>query len=228
VWEGATPGALFSDPVTALRNWISAIAVDVSKEGVPFLMPALGWLNALLGDALPSDTMSKPPTFDLPLTGSGTYDDPWALPMIAGAPPSAEALVWLDSAAGMTTPPAAWASALLARAGTVTDLPSLLSAANGLAAFYPGLGSALKGLDPDRLATALSALETFLTQSDGVVPSNSAGTERRKLDRACGRRAGGYFGASFAAPGSSGDYADSFADRCLGWGSRGRAHGFCC
>jgi hypothetical protein len=174
VWEGATPGALFSDPVTALRNWISAIALNVSKEGVPFLMPAIGWLNALLGDALPSDTMSKPPTFDLPLTGSGTYDDPWALPMIAGAPPSAEALVWLDSAAGVTTPPAAWASALLARAGTVTDFPSLLSAANAIAAFYPGLGSALKGLDPDGLATALSALEIFLTQSDGVVPSNSA------------------------------------------------------
>ncbi len=172
--EGATPGALFTDPVTSLRNWINAVALNVSKEGMPFLMPALGWLNALLGDALPSDTMTTPPTFDLPLTGSGTYDNPWALPMIAGSPPAAEALVWLDSSAGVTTTPTAWASALLARAGAVTDYSSLLNAVGAISAFYPGLDSALKGLDPDGLATSLGTLQAFLNASDGVVTSNSA------------------------------------------------------
>lgn len=167
-------GSLFSDLLAALRNWISKVALGASGNGVPFLMPALSWLNALAGDALPDSAFQIPPTFDLPLSGSGTYNDPWALPMIAGTPPATEVLVWLDSASGVVAPPAAWANFLLANAGKVVDFPSLLRAAQALRPFYPALASTMRGLDLSGLANAFSALSTYLQSTDGVVTPSSA------------------------------------------------------
>ena len=172
--DPAAPGSLFSDPFTAVRKWLSQVALGVSGNGVPFLMPGLAWLNALAGDALPDNPFETPPTFDLPLAGSGTCEDPWSLPMIAGAPPAAELLVWLDSATGLTAPPPAWASALLANAGSIVSFESLLAAVRALGPFYPALASATRSLDPSTLADALSSLSSYLQGTDGVVTPTSA------------------------------------------------------
>lgn len=172
--DPAGPGSLFSNPLPAVRTWLSQIALGVSANGRPFLWPGLNWLNALAGEAIPETQFETPPTFDLPLTGSGTYDDPWALPMIAGSPPSAELLVWLDSASGMAVPPAVWAKALIANAGSITDFLSLLRFASALAPFYPLLASTFQGLDLSTLSGALAALADYLKDSDGVVTPSSA------------------------------------------------------
>jgi hypothetical protein len=167
------PGTLFTDPFTAVRNWLATIALNTSIEGTPFLAPALAWLNAFLGDALPDAPDVLPPTFDLAFTGSGTYDDPWGLPLIAGTPPAAEALLWLDSATGVTSPPTAWAANLLAEIGSISDSATLVTLITRLAPFLPAVRNAVKVFDAATLASSIDALAAHLSSGDGVVPLTS-------------------------------------------------------
>ncbi|HYK35314.1 DUF6603 domain-containing protein [Alloacidobacterium sp.] len=164
-------GSLFTDPFTALRNWFKALALNVSADGTPFLLDALPWLRALLADALPSNPGGALPAFPLNITGSGVYNDPWALPLSTGPSTSVDALVWLESAHGdLTTPPAAWASGLSALISGAGDWNGLLTQAGALANFVPGLRNALVAADSSTLANSLGQLTAHLSSTDGVVP----------------------------------------------------------
>lgn len=164
-------GSLFTDPFTALRNWLKALALNVSADGTPFLLHALPWFRALLADALPSVPEGALPSFPLNMTGSGIYDDPWSLPLSTGTSASVDALVWLESAHGeLTAPPAAWAGGLSALLNGAADWNTLLTQAGTLANYVPGLRNALVGADNGTLATSLGQLTTHLSSTDGVVP----------------------------------------------------------
>ena len=78
-------GSLLSDPFTAMRNWLNAIATGVSADGNGFLPQILPSLRGLLSGALPDVPGDSLPSFNLPISGSGTYDDPWALPLTTTA-----------------------------------------------------------------------------------------------------------------------------------------------
>jgi large repetitive protein len=160
--DPGAPGSLLSDPFSALRNW----AASISTGAMPLLPPALSWLQALLGNALPSA-----PALPVPYgpDGSGTYDDPWSLPLVVGDLEAAQALVWLEPAG----PPASWAQPLIAAATATGDFGVPLAVAQELAAFVPALRSALSESDAARLALSLNALAGHLASSDGVVPSTS-------------------------------------------------------
>ena len=164
-------GSLFTDPFTALGNWFKTIALNVSADGTPFILHALPWLRALLADALPSIPDGPLPAFPLSITGSGVYDDPWALPLSTSTSASVDALVWLESAAGeLTTPPPGWASLLASAINGTADFTSLLTQAGSLANFIPGLRNALVGANAATIATSLDQLATHLSTTDGVVP----------------------------------------------------------
>src|SRR5262249_32267168 len=132
-------GSLLNDPFTALRHWLDHVAVDLSSDGSPFLPSALSWLRALLSNRLPNRPSIELP--ELPISGSGTSEDPWALPLVSGSQ-SAEALVWLDPAG----PPSNWAGALASRAAAATDFQTLLGVTQSLAAFLPGLADAVASI----------------------------------------------------------------------------------
>ncbi|HEY6489867.1 MAG: DUF6603 domain-containing protein [Terracidiphilus sp.] len=164
-------GSLFTDPFTALGNWFKTIALNLSSDGTPFVLHALPWLRALLADALPSVPDGPLPTFPLNITGSGIYDDPWALPLSTSASASMDALVWLESAAGeLITPPPGWASQLASAINGSADFSSLLTQAASLGNYVPGLRNALVGSNAAAIATSLDQLATHLSSSDGVVP----------------------------------------------------------
>jgi hypothetical protein len=166
-------GSLFTDPFTALRNWFKTLAINVSADGTPFLLHALPWLRALLADALPSLPDGPLPAFPLNISGSGVYDDPWALPLSTSTTASIDALVWLESAAGdLTTPPPGWASGLASLINGTADFNSLLTQAGSLANYIPGLRNALTGANAT-VATSLGQLATHLSTTDGVVPFGS-------------------------------------------------------
>ncbi len=158
------PGSLLSDPFTALRNWLA----QVSTGAAPLLPSALDWLQALLSNTLPA-TPDLPAPFDVSLTGSGTHDDPWALPLVSSDPDAAEALVWLEPSG----PPASWAQPLIAAAAGVGDFNVPVGVAQQLAAFVPALRDALLASDTAQLAVSLNTLASYLASSDGVVPLTS-------------------------------------------------------
>ncbi len=162
-------GSLLSDPFTALRNWLASIAVNVSSDGSPFLPVALSWLRSLLSGTLPATLPTDPPSFTVPITGSGSYDDPWSLPLTDSASSELDALIWLEPAG----PPPAWATPLVNAATSAADLPTLMSVAQSLGAFVPDLGSALRNVDPGLLSASLAELGDYFSSSDGAVPLSS-------------------------------------------------------
>lgn len=167
--DPGTAGSLLSDPFTALRNWLASIAVHVSSDGSPFLPVALSWLRSLLSGTLPATLPTDLPSFTVPITGSGSYDDPWSLPLTDSASSELDALIWLEPAG----PPPAWATPLVSAATSAADLPTLTSVAQSLGAFVPDLGSALRNVDPGLLSASLAQLGDYFTSSDGVVPLSS-------------------------------------------------------
>src|SRR5579863_4013882 len=128
------PGSLISDPFAALRNWLHIIATGVSADGRAFLPQILPWLRGLLADAVPAAPDTPLPSFSLPLSGSGTYDDPWALPVATTSTANIDALVWLEPAG----PPPNWAAPLIAAATGASNFFTLLEVAENVAGFLPG------------------------------------------------------------------------------------------
>ncbi len=165
------PGSLITAPGSALRNWLGQVATAVSSSGTPFFLEALNWLQSLFSNSLPASIDSIVPhaaTAAPQFSGSGTYEDPWALALLTGSE-SADMLAWLEPAG----PPAGWATALASAASSAADLATLLTVMQALGPFIPGLADAVKDLDPQKAATGLTNLSNFLASSDGVVPLSS-------------------------------------------------------
>ena len=166
--DPAAAGTLLSDPFTALRNWLAQIATGVGADGIGFLPRILPWLRAMLAGALPAD-IGALPDFGLPISGSGTYDDPWTLPLTTTASADLDALLWLEPAG----PPPGWATSLVASATGAADFAALTTVAHSVAGFVPGLGNSLANSDAGALTSALSALGSFFLSGDGVAPLSS-------------------------------------------------------
>ncbi|HEY1986688.1 MAG TPA: DUF6603 domain-containing protein [Terracidiphilus sp.] len=159
-------GSLLSDPFTALRNWLATVATGVSADGKAFLPQILPWLRGLLSDALPSAPGNPLDGFSLPISGSGTYDDPWALPLTTTEAANVDALVWLEPAG----PPPDWATPLVAAIAAVGDTLAFFQQAQAVAAYLPTLNNGLANSDAGLLGSALSSLSSFIASGDGVVP----------------------------------------------------------
>ncbi len=169
--DASGPGSLITDPVGALKQWLSQVATGVSSQGTPFFLQLLSWLQSLLSNTLPASlpglaahaAAAASPSF--PFSGTGTFEDPWSLPLLTGLE-AVDALAWLEP----TGPPASWASALSSAASAAADFPTLMAVVQALAPFIPGLADATKDLDLAQAAAGLNNLATFLSSSDGVVP----------------------------------------------------------
>ena len=155
--DPAGPGSLFSDPLSALRAWVSKLATQVSADGSSFLNAAIPWLQGWLSSTLPANLTTPPNASSL--QGTGTFEDPWVLPFSATAP--AAGLLWLEPDGPPSMAPLA-ATAINA----AMDFSTLATALGG-AARYLGQSA------PTGLAAGLTSLSTFLNSSDGVVPVTS-------------------------------------------------------
>ena len=158
------PGSLFGDPLGALRGWLASVLSGSSADGTDFATPLVSWLAGLLAQALPPDLASAPDPSAL--NGSGTYDDPWLLPLgEVGSP--ATGLAWIEPAGPPGTAAAAAASAAISAAADFPDLVTALAAASRyLPQIPPSLGATA-------LADGLQALAAHLASTDGVVPVSS-------------------------------------------------------
>lgn len=162
--DPAGPGSLLSDPVAAMRAHGRRLAAAVSSDGTPFLLPAMRWAAALLGDVLPPTPAQAAGGFDALVEGCGRPDDPWRLS--SGA---LQGRLWMEP----DGPPQAWPTGLAARLGAATTWAELLHAARDLALVVPTVRDALSGRDPDALAASLEGFANYLAHSDGIVTTAS-------------------------------------------------------
>jgi hypothetical protein len=158
-------GSLLSDPFGALRKWLAAISVNLSADGSPFLLQGLNWLQTFLSGALPAtpDVAISMPT----PSGSGTYDDPWALPLTSNSP-SVDLVAWLEP----NGPPANWATQLATLATKASTFDDLAGITSRLGGFVSSAQDATSSIGT-ALSLGLSSLSNYFSMSDGVVPLTS-------------------------------------------------------
>ncbi|HEX4286987.1 MAG TPA: DUF6603 domain-containing protein, partial [Terracidiphilus sp.] len=143
-------GAGFAtDPLGALKTWLSHLVLDVSADQTPFLPKSLQILPAVFGSSTGA------------LSGSGTYDHPWAVPIDSGV----ELLTWFEPQG----PPTTWAAPLLSAVSSSASFDDLYDAAQGLAPFLPSVQEALAA-PSTTWATGFDSLATWLAGTDGFVP----------------------------------------------------------
>jgi len=161
---GATP---FTHPLAALREFMLSVLTGVDAEGVPVAASWLTWLAALIGDALPSRLGRLP---SVAITGAGTPEDPWALPIGRGPEPDhdAEVLLWLEPG-----PPGPWATAAAEALRNATDADRLVDGLARLAPSDARVAEVLAGRSRAGLVDAIDRLTNYLAGSDGVVPVES-------------------------------------------------------
>ena len=150
----------WADPLATLRTWFGQVAAGLSADGTAFIASLAGWLCSLLAGTLPDDPATMPGISAL--TGTGTYADPFTLPLggsgLAG-------LLWLDPG-GPVASPVGLVSALTG----APDLGSLVSLLTSAGPLIPALAP---GLDPTALAAGLQSLSDYLSSGDGLVPVTS-------------------------------------------------------
>jgi hypothetical protein len=166
--DPAGPGSLFSDPPAAIRDWLDRVTTGVSADGLPFMPRALATLRVLLANGIPA--LNLPFRGDeLPIEGSGTYEEPWSLGLTRDDSKPVELLAWLEPGG----PPAAWANSLSALVSSASDLVSLVNRARMVADFVPGVRSAFAAVSSDQIIGSLTQLNSYFSDSDGIVPISS-------------------------------------------------------
>jgi hypothetical protein len=164
--------SLLGDPGSALRNWLARLASDaaaVAANGTPFLASLRHPLQALLTGRLPSLPGLPLPGHEILPGGSGTWKNPWSIPIHSQGGLPVELLAWIDPEG----PSPDWALPILETLDTrFPSASDVIDAARALAAYLPT--SPFEGIDPTMASGALQALDTVLETSDGVVPLEAA------------------------------------------------------
>ncbi|HVT96713.1 MAG TPA: hypothetical protein VHE33_04350, partial [Acidobacteriaceae bacterium] len=150
-WPLLGPGFL-ADPLGALRAWLGHIAVDVSADQTPLLPKALEVLPSVFGSSTGV------------LSGSGIYDDPWAVAIDTGV----ELLTWFEP----NGPPSNWLAPLSGAITAAASFNELFLAAQGLGSFVSGVQEACS-TPSATWATGFKSLATWLAGTDGFVPLES-------------------------------------------------------
>ncbi|HVE79693.1 MAG TPA: DUF6603 domain-containing protein, partial [Gemmatimonadaceae bacterium] len=181
--------AFFADPWPDLRAHLGRLLAKPE-----WAWPALQWLGATIHGMLPDlslpdlgwqrvslsggESEIRFPTLPFTITGAGTYADPWAIAVNREGARGIQALVWLDpdgppsgeavDVAVALAPQGVHAIADLVNDASA-DLPRLVSVAEALATVDRALEDALRTVDGEQLAAALTTLAAYLKASDGVV-----------------------------------------------------------
>ena len=154
--------SVLADPAAALRDLAQRLLSGVSATGEPYAPQALRIAGALLRSwEAPAGVR---PEVDVTVTGGGTYDDPWAVPLPATDGESADLLVWLDPEG----PPADWLASNTDALAAVSDGAGLAGLLARVAPFDERLRQQLTGRNG--LGAGLDALAAWLRDSDGLVP----------------------------------------------------------
>ena len=151
--------SLLDDPGALLRKRLHDLLLSVDPatgEAAPERL--LQAIAAAVRNQVPAAGDSG---LDMPIDGTGTYADPWALAIEDDQ--QLELVAWLDPAG----PPPGWATPLSARVRGAADAATLLAYVPRSGAFLPELPAWPAA---SRHADALTALASWLSAGDGVAP----------------------------------------------------------
>ena len=162
------------DPSGALRAWLGSLVASAVGDFPDLALPLIARLGRLLapepeglGIPAPPETLTAP-------EGTGTYEDPWKLPLAADGP---DLLAWVDPAGPSLAGLVGLAEHLVpqelidAAGGTGALTPERLAELlTQVAALHPGLREALGGLDA---GTVVGALRSELLDGDGLISAET-------------------------------------------------------
>ncbi len=153
---------VFDHPLTALREYLHQVMTGLNADGTTVFDGWSLWLASVLGGALPAVPGARPPAdARVSASGSGTYDDPWAVPFAGGV----ELLGWFEP----DGPPPEWATAAGATLGVTGTAFELVDAARRLAPYDAVLASAMTARDVGFTADGVERLRGYLAVTDGMV-----------------------------------------------------------
>ena len=157
--NAGSPGRFLTDPLAALRDFVSRLFTTASADGTAFARLWIDRLRDVFGGGVDTEALA--------LEGAGTYDEPWKLPFpdttLASA---AQLLVWLDPAG----PPNALAAGLSGLANAVERVDELAPILRALGDHDDALRARLHLRDEARIGDGLALLADLLGRSDAVVP----------------------------------------------------------
>lgn len=162
-------GSLLRSPAEAVRTWLATLVADaagsVSEEGIVYLPQLLRVAQAILTDRTPRPG-NELPVPDFPVSGAGSPDDPWAVPLHPTGGMALELLVWSEPSG----PPPGWSAAVAQTLGSSEFLAGdLIEAARQLGDTAPRLAAALAYRDEGLSARRLQGFSNLLTSGDGLL-----------------------------------------------------------
>ena len=196
------PNFDINNPWPSIKQFLIDLFSGISLSGEPFAFPALRWIWGLFTGSLPDLRLPDLgwgdgngggginfPNVPLEISGDGTYDNPWAIPLGPLGMKNVEFIVWLD-------PDGLPSSRLVDLALAALDPQLLDMIENGINSVQtsslgedwplqvsrlllriknisPKVKKALDGIDESELRDGLETFNNFLTESDGLVPLDS-------------------------------------------------------
>ena len=196
------PNFDINNPWPSIKKFLIDLFSGISFTGEPFAFPALRWIWGLFNGSLPDLRLPDLgwgdgngggginfPNVPLEISGDGSYDNPWAIPLGPLGMKNVEFIVWLD-------PDGLPSSRLVDLALAALDPQLLDMIENGINSIQtsslgedwptqvsnlllriknisPKVRKALDGIDESELREGLETFNNFLTESDGLVPMDS-------------------------------------------------------
>ncbi|WP_437494023.1 alpha/beta fold hydrolase [Sorangium sp. So ce1014] len=162
--DPADAWSLFERLGEAMRSRLRRVLLEVANDGVPHAERALASIAALLQNRAQSALDGATPWPDgRAAAGLGTYEIPWALPLVTEGGEGIEIVAWLEP----DGPPSSWAALHAAEVAGAADAPALIALVPRIAAFLPELPAWI-GSAP--MGPALTRLAAWLAAGDGAVP----------------------------------------------------------
>ncbi|MCI0688951.1 MAG: hypothetical protein L0Y54_17230 [Sporichthyaceae bacterium] len=171
--DSAGFAAALADPLGTVADLLRRIATGTTPDGEPLLAAAVPWIAGLITGAVPVTPGAIPPPA-IATGGSGSYEDPWTVPVLAEAEAGSGGpalLLWCDPAPATATLAAA---ELLRRARNGDDLVAGLAAWPGTGAGVPAVAELLTGRQLTWLGAGIDRLAELLAAGDGLVPFDAA------------------------------------------------------
>ena len=158
--------ALLDDPVGALRGRLGdLLSAAADPEGRLPVLAVLDRVRDVLTRSLPARP-DLPGLPTVPVAGSGSYEDPWRVPLTDPATPvvsqPVDVLVWAEPG-----PPRSWGA--FVRGLLEAEEPDLATALEGIRGRLTDVADTVVGLEPDTAARWLTTAGQALDGTDGLV-----------------------------------------------------------
>ena len=199
-WPELDWSLFFDDPWPTIKQFFIDLFSGSSRSGEPFAFPALRWIWGLITGSLPDLRLPdlgwgsgsggglSIPDVPINISGDGSYDNPWSIPLSSLGLKRVELLFWLDpdglpdnglidlvlnvvpnDIVEMVSGGLAIDSTVVANTYPTDWADKISSLLSSMSKVSPKISKALGGMNVDELKAGLLLFEEYLQSSDGLV-----------------------------------------------------------